>query len=344
MSNFINIQTLCFQRKQQQLYNIPLPRTTPISPYPTYSQYELDMRRKAEILKYSSNLSSSQTNNLTKNQKFSKIIRGNYRGNVVFCTNDLSLATLSSSCDVPGPITILYNDNNIPIYNLYRTTRVFAGDNNKISDEYYSELYDNVIIPVNTERTIANLYIESNRNSSINSFKIQTPFFFVISGSNIIPNGSLDLQILLSSFSVIVYYSNVQTLTVNGAPTYNYTIQNSPIKLTLLPPDETTPFSFSAFFYGGILNLSNINLFAEPGYIYDIKLSFVVELYSSNNSNSSIINNTSVSIYTNVSKEIFEKINYDGITPFNNYNPYNCSIDSNISNDNYVKANLTSYI
>ena len=114
MSNTINILSLCYQRKQQQLYNFPLPRYTPISPYPKYTQFQLDMRRKAEILKYSSNLSSSKTNNLSKKEKWAKLANAK-NNSVKYCPGNLSLATLSTSCDVPGPITILYNDNSIPL-------------------------------------------------------------------------------------------------------------------------------------------------------------------------------------------------------------------------------------
>ena len=43
------------QRQKMQLLNIPPTRYTPISPYPMYTRFQLDMRRKTEILKYSAN-------------------------------------------------------------------------------------------------------------------------------------------------------------------------------------------------------------------------------------------------------------------------------------------------
>lgn len=340
MSNFLNLDSICYQRKQQQLYNTPLPRYTPISPYPNYTQFQLNMRRKAEILKYSSNLSSTQTNNLTKNQRFAKIVNGKYRGNAVFCPNDLSLATLSSSCDVPGPITILYNDKNIPLYNFSTNVAAYAVDNTTNPRNYYTNIYNNVIIPNNTETSIASLFIQNNNNQFSNTFSIQTPIAFRISGSNITQGGSYDLSMSLKSISVLNYYSKEVTLLI-GTPTYYYNnSEDVPIQLTLSPPNNTNPFSFSAFVYAGILNISNINLYTQPGYVYDIKIIFNVNLSSTNKSNSSIINNTFVSMYTNLSNDLYSDIVRPGGNPLNNINPYNCIINSGTSNDTYVTANI----
>jgi hypothetical protein len=72
------LQSLCQQRSKQLLFNKPQPRYDPLSPYNgTYTKFQLDMRRKAEVLKYSNNASSTKTNNLTKAERWSQIARGN---------------------------------------------------------------------------------------------------------------------------------------------------------------------------------------------------------------------------------------------------------------------------
>ena len=72
------LKSLCQQRSKQLLFNNPLPRYTPISPYNgEFTKFQLDMRRKAEVLKYNNNASSTKTNNLTKAEKWSQIARGN---------------------------------------------------------------------------------------------------------------------------------------------------------------------------------------------------------------------------------------------------------------------------
>jgi len=93
--------------------------------YPQYSKRDLDMRRKAEILKYSSNQMSSQTNSMTNNQKWAAIATKNYRSASLYTTQlssiDCSMSQLkstpTSACDVPGPIIYLYDDEKVPLYN-----------------------------------------------------------------------------------------------------------------------------------------------------------------------------------------------------------------------------------
>lgn len=112
----------CATRLDQMLNNVPPARYTPPSPYPQYTQYQLDMRRKAEILKY--NNSGTKTNNPTKKQKFAYIVNRAAGGGVS--------ASLSSQCansdegastplpsyysGVPGPVTMLFYDPSIPLY------------------------------------------------------------------------------------------------------------------------------------------------------------------------------------------------------------------------------------
>jgi hypothetical protein len=73
----ISLSVLCDQRKKQMLFNNPQTRYTPVSPYNSnYTKFQLDMRRKAEILKYNNTTSSTKTNNLTKAQKFAQLING----------------------------------------------------------------------------------------------------------------------------------------------------------------------------------------------------------------------------------------------------------------------------
>jgi hypothetical protein len=339
MSGFLNLLSICNQRKQAALFNKPLPRYTPISPYPTYTQFQLDMRRKAEILRYSSNTSSTKTNNLTKKEKWAKI--SNSRNNkITYCPNDLSLPTLSSSCDVPGPITVLYNDTTIPLYNFASNTAAYAvGDTTEIIN-YSTMLNKNIVIPSNTETSIAKLYIQNNEDTPIHTFSIQTPIAFRIYGSGL-DGSSQYLKLSIKSVSVLVYFSG-QSVS-SGYPNYQFNTKNIPIMLEL-SRQTNSGNTFSAFVYSGILQLTNIELYTEPGYIYDIKLSFEPEIKLQTNSgntfNSSIINNTRVDMFANLTNEIYNDIITIGGKPFNNTNPYNCSIKSGISNDPYNSAVL----
>jgi hypothetical protein len=125
-------QLLCAQitaKRQLQLTTIPPARIElQNTPYTNYTKYELDMRRKAEILKYNSNAQSNQTNNMTRSQKWSGIVNGNgpvkqSRINALInnpntqCPNDALIPTPTSSSDVPGPIIQLIDDESVPLYN-----------------------------------------------------------------------------------------------------------------------------------------------------------------------------------------------------------------------------------
>jgi hypothetical protein len=80
VTNFL-LTNICKQRNKRGIFNIPLPRieiSVSESPYGKgFTKEQLDMRRKAEVLKYNNNASSTKTNNLTKSEKWSKIVNGN---------------------------------------------------------------------------------------------------------------------------------------------------------------------------------------------------------------------------------------------------------------------------
>ena len=147
----MNLELICNLRKRQQLFAMPSFRATPISPYPEYTQQQLDMRRKAEILQYAGNRMNTKTNSLTRSGRYAQIISGKYQSrpytttytetasyvyNRIFdlsqvvitrtpvysnpdptCPLDNMIPRPSSSSDVPGPIINLYNDTSIPLYN-----------------------------------------------------------------------------------------------------------------------------------------------------------------------------------------------------------------------------------
>ena len=133
-------------KREKALLNIPLDRITPISPYPTYTRFQLDMRRKVEILKYENNATNTKTNNLSKKQQWSMLVNGHTKNEsqasilkreltktneVPFhCPQDEFLPTLTSASDVPGKIMVLQFDPNIPLYNYVNSNAFPQNDNN----------------------------------------------------------------------------------------------------------------------------------------------------------------------------------------------------------------------
>jgi hypothetical protein len=78
------------------------------------TQDQLNMRRKAEILKYNSTQTNSQTNAPTKNEVFSQIMRGSYKQ----CSVDTRSKPVSTTAsNIPGKPMYLFEDTNIQLYN-----------------------------------------------------------------------------------------------------------------------------------------------------------------------------------------------------------------------------------
>ena len=120
------------QRHLRALYNIPPPRLFPSSPYPQFTERQLAMRRKVEILKYSNNTGAGTT----KSQKWSQISRtqtvsqytiNNRAAAAAFsCPADELIPTSTTKCDVPGPEEFLYYDPTVPLYQHASQQRAFA--------------------------------------------------------------------------------------------------------------------------------------------------------------------------------------------------------------------------
>jgi hypothetical protein len=78
------------------------------------TQEQLNMRRKAEILKYNSTQTNSQTNAPTRKEVFSQIMRGSYKR----CTVDTrSIPVSTTASDIPGKPVYLFEDTSVQLYN-----------------------------------------------------------------------------------------------------------------------------------------------------------------------------------------------------------------------------------
>ena len=116
----LDMSAACAVRANTFLHNVPPTRYTPPNPYPQFTKLQLDMRRKCEIFKYAGSGSTQQTNSLNKKQQYSLLVSNANkvsRGTQYTCSQDRMLPTLTSACDVPGPISILTYDPSVNLYN-----------------------------------------------------------------------------------------------------------------------------------------------------------------------------------------------------------------------------------
>lgn len=317
----LNLETICKLRKRQQLFAMPSFRATVVSPYPTYTQEQLNMRRKVEILEYSNNRLSTRTNNLTKKERYAQIISGKYQpksytttytetikyqfdkildiSNVVIertpvlsnpdCPLDELIPTPTSSSDVPGPIINLYKDNNIPLYNYTNTTNNTIYAITDVIDTALWKLnftYDNTFAlqTIKTDEqgtyettaadtTLTSVYITDKIMDSRYTFEFQIPigfYFYGIYKGNADPVELTNIQLTIPTYGfnpqVIFAENPIQT---NRSVTFHADSANiSEISVNVPGTGE----NFSGSLYAGMLKVNNIDLFTEPGYIYDLNI------------------------------------------------------------------------
>jgi hypothetical protein len=277
----INNQNAFNQRRKMQLLNIPPTRYTPPSPYPTYTQFQLNMRRKAEILKYSANTTNTKTNNFTKSEKFAQLVSGNYQRRtipqydivdssknnyVINCPTD-STPLPSSSSGVPGPTIYLFEDPTIPLYN-YVVTRSYSILDEKNDQKWNTNPYNNILFSNGNETLLTLLGIRSYIDKPNYSFSIQTSVGIYVAG--IIKNTGYNTPVTFSISNVVcnIYYKDSlvlsPTVIFGGLNTLTLNIQNSSFG------------TFNALLHVGNISINNFPLTTNVDMVYDIKLIFTI--------------------------------------------------------------------
>ncbi len=267
------------------------------SPYSTYTQKQLDMRRKAEILQYSAVSSNTKTNNLTKKEKFALIAKGTTQtisdsmSTTNVCDNPLLLVPTSSS-DVPGPVEYLYNDTSVPLYNPSSSANTQNGQNYISTETTYTSKWEidgnsNIFCTTDEEsNSFSTLYIRDAIDAYVYNFSMTIPLSIDISGTlNTIKYKSdldfsrNDVSISVSTFECDIYYNDVllndTTLTNYVVPTYDTTNLTS---FTIHKSDTDASLNFNATIYVGELIIGNIQLFTSTPYVYDIVFKTTVNI------------------------------------------------------------------
>lgn len=202
----------CNQRNKIQKIIIPNSRFEMLNPYigSQFTQGDFDMRRKAEILKYSNNATNTKTNNETNNQRFSQIIRTinrnrNYANSSYVkplyiadleayldfyvipsaidytCNTDTIIRKPASNSDVPGNIE-LYEDKTVPLYK-YKEFNNFAivADANNYNILINSDM--NYLVTGNSQLTHAYYIYSINTIQQTTDITIKIPISLYVKGS-----------------------------------------------------------------------------------------------------------------------------------------------------------------
>jgi hypothetical protein len=314
-----DLTSICYQRIQNQLHNVPPNRVTPSNPYkmqqdldPNYDfnvfNNKLNMRRKAEVLSYKQ---GQQTNGTTKKEFYSKITNPRFGNKILTCPNDTSIPTATSSCDVPGPITYLFKDNSVPLYNFATNADPYAIINPRPNAEWNFYPTPDIMLKNSVEKTIATIIISDNIESSYLTFNFSTPVAIYVTGSNTSYN-SFDISFNFNFKPICnIYFSNNLVTSVRPNITYP--------RNTVSIHGATKNAVYSAYIYYGMITVNNLVLYTEPGFVYDIRLTLSM---NTDVNDPKIVSNTG--IYCNLSQD-----SYNGIvnaTP-NSYSPKNCTIN-----------------
>lgn len=290
----------------------PPSRYTPVSPYPTYTKQQLDMRRKVEILQYKKN--SSQTSQPTKTQKWSQIANAS-TNRITACNKNPYTPSPSSACDVPGPLVYLSYDPTVPLYNyntrqdpyaMFYTTPpvtwefILASD---ISGGYMSPGVEDIMEPQETEEEMEVIENEATHDiligqlmiqdikDPITSYKFVIPIGLFVNGNSIgTPTYTLtNLKITKATLNIF-FYSDSVAVDPTTPPLMAIPITNSltntgifDLSMSFIPTIENGPFYCNQ--YIGDIIVPNIKLTTSYGFLYDFRLYFEVMYEPINNPN-----------------------------------------------------------
>jgi len=291
------------------LYNVPPARINVVSPYVTtnYTKFDLDMRRKAEVLKYQRGSTKGDT--LTKKQQWSQISKGNYQVlspsyinritkretdavKIVDCSAGLILTPLSASNVPPDPnVPFLYDDNRVPLYNYLNpiSTRAYGFQNVPLNTNmiFQTIVYNNTICETNISNKIASILFLDNANQNAYTLSIQNIPLAIniqgdLSGNNTIINDTILNDTVINSIQLNVYYNN-NVVPDRSLYQYNYSpntlLQN--YNLTISSNIQQNGNTFKGIQYIGTVSIYNILLYANPGFIYDFELNVNMSYISS---------------------------------------------------------------
>jgi hypothetical protein len=272
---------ICEQRRQFQLYNIPSIRYEVISPYTgSVTQEQLNMRRKTEILKYNKN--STQGPRLTQKQKLAVTLRGGFNTSRIVCPNDYKIPVLTTSAGVPGPPMYLVEDPDVPLYNYVKDTNAYAENLYEDNTEWVFTSEPNKLCPDNdTFTAVATLIIRQPIQQEYTKFSYRTPILFRMRGIGLemdCSGATITTSIATTALSFQATYN--KTAVANNIQLTSRFLQNSSISAILSPQavQAGTPGTFNYFCeaYVGILEISGIILNTSSGFVYGFNINYIL--------------------------------------------------------------------
>lgn len=240
-------------RKMVLQLTTPFSRFEPISPYtnPTYTQSRLDMRRKAEILQYRKNASS------TRASSYTSVMRGK---KIIACNENLTRLTPTSSSDVPGAVMFLQYEPTVPLYNYALNVDNYGIATPDIQNKFGYVAETDITMTSGTETTIASI---ATIDLETYKFRLAAPIGIYISGTA--PTTDISGSITISNITIRVYYGG--------------SLVSSSLVATGVPPAITYTVNANTSFnvYQFVGNIAaNFTLPAQNDFAYDVKMTMTI--------------------------------------------------------------------
>ena len=251
------------------------------------------------------------------------------KSNIPLCNTDM-IPTPTSSSDVPGPIINLVRDVSIPLYNYSKNINSYGLLNEENNTKYRYITNKNIEFNNGVENTLFSLNILNNNDEYRNTFGFHVPLSIYF--KSIIKDAPVGLDIswnniniTISDINLNVYYNN-STVKLDNQIQKSYPDVSNIYYDISLNKDISYPnnYTYSGQLYLGLLQVSNMYLYTQPGYVYDIKLTFNV---TTKYNNINLLNDVNYTTYFN---------NLNTIVIANPINitttATNCKINTNSSN------------
>jgi hypothetical protein len=218
----------------------------------------------------------------------------------------------TTASDVPGPPILLYDDPNVPLYNLVNdadgpTYGIINQDVNT-----YTMVWNNTF-PVNVSNitgnsTITSIYVLYPNTLTLN-YRITTPISIYLTGNLLAGalgfNATNALTISTQSINLNVNYS-YSSVPLNLATTISFV---NPPSITLdISVNRQNP-TYYASCYLGLLNISNLILPVQKGFIYDIQVGITYSITNNSTLYNEFCNAPTITSYINTSRSNKTNIN-----------------------------------
>ena len=336
----VSLCTFVTQRKKQFLFSFPPPRRTILgednNPYLSgqYTSFDLNMRRKAEILKYAGNKQSTKQGKFTKKELYKNAMMGSTRASsrILDCPDAGIIYTSSGAAGVPGPSINLYLDKDVPLYNYKVGTEPNGISQKEQTDKWlFTTPVDNTYFNDDNESQVTTLNITDKVDLPVYTYRMSIPIGFNITGKKLL-DGDISYNNLIitldevTPFDFVVKYNNEYVQNVNSIIDYTYDSN-----ITSMTFDVSNNVNdFNATLYAGVLDITNIKLFTESGYIYDFNITPKLKI---------VIGNDDITSNFNVQYDISYGILMN-ISETNTSDASGCTITTEPSTQTYVPFTL----